>query len=101
MAGMSKILTRIKVVLSAAPTYLVLASTAITAASGEIAAQLPGYADLITRISAPVLSALAVAIIIVRSVTTVLPEHRNLTTNVPYVPAPQPPAGEVPFEKIP
>jgi len=105
MAGMSKILTRIKVVLSAAPTYLVLASTAITATSGEIAAQLPGYADLITRISAPVLSALAVAIIIVRSVTTVLPEHRKLTSNVPYAPVPEPapapdPAGPA-FDKIP
>lgn len=101
---MSKLITRIKVVLTAAPTYLVLFSTAVSLASKEISDLLPGQAESIARWTAPIVTALAVAVVIVRSVTTVLPEHRNLTTNVPYVPAAQPaePApGEVPFTKIP
>jgi hypothetical protein len=101
----SKILTRIKVVLTAAPTYLVLASTAVSLASGQIAELLPGQAEEITRWTAPIVTALAVAVVIVRSVTTVLPEHRKLTSNVPYAPVPGPapapdPAGPA-FDKIP
>ena len=98
---MSKLLTRIKVVLSAAPTYLILVSTAVSLASSQIAELVPQQAEAITHYTAPILTALAVIVVIVRSVTTVLPEHRNLTTNVPYAPVPQAPAGEVPFEKIP
>lgn len=101
MGAMSKLFTRIKVVLKAAPTYLILASTAISLTSAQVAELLPGQAEDIARWTAPIVTALAVIVVIVRSVTTVLPEHRNLTTNVPYAPVPPVPAGEVPFEKIP
>lgn len=101
MSAMSKLITRIKVVLTAAPTYLVLLSAAVSTTSAQLAELLPSQAETIARWTAPAVTALAVAVLIVRSVTTVLPEHRNLTTNVPYAPVPQPPAGEVPFEKIP
>ena len=44
---MSKLITRIKVVLTAAPTYLVLFSTAVSLASSQVAELLPGQAEAI------------------------------------------------------
>lgn len=110
MSKLSNLYTRVRVVLTAAPTYLVAASTAIAAASQELSTLLPDDAAVIVRYVAPVLAGLAVAVTLVRSVTKVLPEHIGLLSNVPYAPVPEPavvpdpapaPAPDVPFEKIP
>ena len=86
---MRNFFARFRVLFTALPTYLVLASTAVTVGAAQLSTLLPAYAASIAKYSAPVLAALAVAVAIVRSVVTVLPEHRNLLTNVPYAPVPE------------
>lgn len=70
---------RIVVILKAAPTYLVLASTVLTVIADELAKILPTpWAERLTALVITVTAALAAAIAIIRRVTPVLPEERGI-----------------------
>lgn len=75
---MSKLLARIRVVLTAAPTYLVAASTVVTVLREEIVAAFPGTAEEIGAVAVPVLATLSAAVAIIRRVTPVIPEERGI-----------------------
>jgi hypothetical protein len=75
---MKNLLARVRVVLTAAPTYLTAAATAIALAREEIAATFPTAAEPIARWAVPVAAALLCAARIIRRVTPVLPEERGL-----------------------
>ena len=77
---------RIVVILKAAPTWLIAASTIITIASEEIVKILPDNLDITaTRYATAALGALGAAIVLIRRLTPVLPDERGIL--------PQPAAG--------
>jgi hypothetical protein len=78
MSKFSAFVARVRVVVTAAPLYLVGAATVITAVSEEVSQAFPGVAGPLVRYSGPVLAALAAAISIIRRVTPVLAEDRGL-----------------------
>lgn len=83
----NKILARVKVVVTAAPTYLVGAAAVVTAFSEEIAKILPaGAGEAVARVALVVLSAIAAAIAIIRRVTPVLAIQRGLLPQGPPAP---------------
>lgn len=76
-------IARIKVVLTAAVTWLVLASTIVTILSEEIATVLPaGAATDVGAVALKVVAVLGAAVTIIRRVTPVLPDERGLLPTV-------------------
>lgn len=76
---MSKLIKRIRVLLTAAPTYLAGAAVVVAAVSDEVAKAVPdGWQDNVVAIGAPVLAALAAVTAIVRRVTPVFGAARGL-----------------------
>lgn len=74
---LKRLWARIVVILKAAPTYLVLASTVLTVIADELAKVLPTpWAERLTAWVITITAALAAAIAIIRRVTPVLPEER-------------------------
>jgi len=72
---------RLRVLLNAAPTYLVAAAIVVTAVSSEIADAFPGNAaTVVTKIAGYLLAGIGAATGIVRRVTPVLPAERGLIT---------------------
>ncbi len=71
-------LTKIRTLLGAAPTYLTAAAVVVAAISEEIGEAFPGIDGDVTKIAGPVLAAIAAAIAIVRRVTPVVPAERGL-----------------------
>lgn len=83
---MKNIIARVRVVLQAAPTYLVAASTIVAIATEEIAQELPeGWQDNAVAIGGKVVAIIGAAVLIIRRVTPVIAEHRGL------LPPPPPP----------
>jgi hypothetical protein len=78
MSKFSDFIKRVRVVLYAAPLYLIGASTVITVASEEVSKQFPGVAGPITHYSAVVLGALAAVVAVIRRVSPVAPADRGL-----------------------
>jgi hypothetical protein len=75
---MRKLFACVRVVLTAAPTYLTGAATAIAFAKDEIAETFPAAAEPVARWAVPVAAGLLCAARIIRRVTPVLPEERGL-----------------------
>lgn len=76
---MNNTLTRIGVVLKAAPTYLVAASTVVTIVTEEIADELPsGSAEWVVRVGGKVVSIIGAAVLIIRRSTPVIEAQRGL-----------------------
>jgi hypothetical protein len=76
---MTNLLKRIRVLLSAAPTYLAGAAVVVAAVSDEVAKAVPeGWQDNVVSVGAPILAGLAAITAIVRRVTPVFAEHRGL-----------------------
>lgn len=76
---MSKLIARIKVILTAFPTYATAAAVVLTFVGAQIADNFDGdIAKWITRIVAGLVTAIGVAIAVVRHVTTVLPAQRGI-----------------------
>lgn len=71
-------LKRIRVVLGAAPTYLVTAATVVAVAAPELANAFPDQAQTITTVALRIGAVLAAAVTIVRRVTPVDAEDRGL-----------------------
>jgi hypothetical protein len=71
-------IARLKVILTAAPTYLTSAAAIVTIFASEIAEIIPGQAEGITEGAVVVVGVLTVAINIIRRVTPVLPSERGL-----------------------
>lgn len=71
-------LERIRVLLTAAPTYLTGAAVVVTAVSEEIGEEFPHLDGTVTAWATPVLAVIATAIAIVRRVTPVLKTQRGL-----------------------
>lgn len=78
MSKFGNFIKRVRVVLNAAPLYLVGASTIITVSAEEISKAFPGVAGPIAHYSAVVLGALAAVIAIIRRVSPVPAEARGL-----------------------
>jgi hypothetical protein len=76
---MSDFLLKVRVVLTAAPTWITAAATLVTIFSEEIGGLLPaGAAESLASAGAIVLAWLGAAINIIRRVTPVLPEERGI-----------------------
>lgn len=75
---MKSFLARVRVVLTAAPTYLLTASTVVVVLRDEIAGLFPAAAEDVSRWSVTVLAVLAAAVRIIRRVAPVLPAERGL-----------------------
>lgn len=76
---MDKLIARLRVVLTAAPTWLASAGVAFAVFIDEIAKKLPnGWQDNLVQIGGIVATAIATGIAIVRLVTMVLPHERGL-----------------------
>ena len=75
---MTDFLARVRVLLTAAPTYISTATALVVIFSAEIGALFPGAADDIAAWSVRVLAVLAGAANIVRRVAPVLPAERGL-----------------------
>lgn len=83
-------IARIKVVLTAAVTWLIVASTIITIMSEEIAAVLPdGAATTVGAVALKIVSIISAAVAIIRRVTPVLPEERGLLPKTPLPETPE------------
>jgi len=79
-------IARIKVLLTAAVTWLIVASTIVTIMSEEIAAVLPdGAATTVGAVALKIVSIIGAAVAIIRRVTPVLPEERGLLPKAPEV----------------
>lgn len=78
MSKFSTFVARVRVVLNAAPLYLVGAATAVTVVTEEVSKQFPGAAGPLVHYTGPVLAALAAVVAIVRRVTPVSKEDRGL-----------------------
>ena len=76
---MTKLLARARVILTAAPTYLVAAAAVVTIVADEAAKVLPtGWQDNAAQIAGAVLAVIGAAVAIVRRVTPVLPAERGI-----------------------
>lgn len=76
---MRKLLARIRVILTAAPTWLVFAALTVPIVTEEVAKVLPAsWAERVVTIGGYVVGWLGAAIAIVRRVTTVLPSERGI-----------------------
>jgi hypothetical protein len=78
-------IARIKVLATAAVTWLLVASTIVTIASEEIAAVLPaGTATTVGAVALKVVAVIGAAVAIIRRVTPVLPDQRGLLPTAGY-----------------
>lgn len=76
---MSSFVARVKVVLAAAVTWIVVASTVVTLASDEIAKVLPaGDAETVGAVAAKIVAVLGAVVAIIRRVEPVLPAERGI-----------------------
>jgi len=75
---MNETLERLKTLFTAAPTWLVLAAAIVVEVRDSIAEVFPGIGEDVAGIAAPILAVLAVAVLIVRRVTTVIKADRGL-----------------------
>ena len=75
---MKKFLARVRVVLTAAPTYLTSAAVAVALARDEIAKLFPEAAEEVGRWAVPIAAGLLAAARVIRRVTPVLPAERGL-----------------------
>lgn len=80
---MNKLLARIKVVLTALPTWLTAIAVTITALSPLIAGMFPHDAEVIARVAVAVVAGIGSAIAIIRKVTPVLPSQVGLLPQGP------------------
>jgi hypothetical protein len=69
---------RVKVVLSAAVTWIVAASAVVQIVADEVGAALPGHAEDVSTVAVRVVAVLAAAVGIIRRVSPVLPSERGL-----------------------
>lgn len=78
---MNRIIERLRVLLSAAPTYLAVAGVIVAVVSQEVGKLLPsGWQDNAFQVSGWLTGAIGAATAIVRRVTPVLPHQRGLLT---------------------
>lgn len=75
---MTKFLARVRVVLTAAPTYITTVAMVATVASEEIARAFPAAAEPVGRVAVVVAAVAGAAVAIIRRVTPVLPAARGL-----------------------
>lgn len=81
---MNALLAKAKVVLTAAVTYIVVASTVLTVAADELGQLFAdGQAAGVIRLIVRVLSVLTAAVTIIRRVTPVLPDERGILPTDP------------------
>lgn len=78
-----KILERIRVLLTAAPTYLTAAAVVVAAVAEEIGEAFPGVDGTVAGWAAPVLAGIAAIIAIVRRVSPVVAAERGLLPSAP------------------
>jgi hypothetical protein len=79
MEAFTNFAKRVSVVLKAAPTWLLAASTAITITSEELVKLLPDtWDEQVVRWAAVATGAIAAAVAIIRRVSPVLPDERGL-----------------------
>lgn len=84
---MKNLLARARVILTAAPTYLVAAGAVVSIVADEVSKILPaGWQDNAAQIAGAVAGVIGAAVLIVRRVTPVLVEERGLLS--PPKPAP-------------
>lgn len=95
MEQLKKLWQRIVVVLGAAPTWLLAASTTVTIFSEEIVAVLPDELDFqVAKYATIIVGALTAAITLIRRLTPVLPNERGL------LPGPPPEGYSIGVERI-
>lgn len=88
---MQNFLKRARVILKAAPTYLVAAGAVVSIVADEVAKVLPtGWQDNAAQIGGAVAGVIGAAVLIVRRVTPVLVAERGLLSP-PDGPKPPPP----------
>lgn len=76
---MNAFIARVKVVLAAAVTWIVVASTVVTLASDEIAKVLPaGDAETVGAVATKIVTVLLTVVAIIRRVQPVLPAERGI-----------------------
>ena len=76
---MKKLIARARVVIKAAPTYLVGASIVVAAVTEEVAKELPeGWQDNALTIGGKVVAILGAAVLIIRRVEPVIAARRGL-----------------------
>lgn len=76
---MKKLLARARVILTAAPTYLVAAGAVVTIVADEVSKLLPpGWQDNAAQIAGAAVGILGAAVAIIRRVTPVLPAERGI-----------------------
>lgn len=75
---MFKLVARAKVIGSATVTWLIAVSAAVQGLATDIASILPEEAERVGAVGVRVAAVLAVAVAIIRRVTTVLPDDRGL-----------------------
>ena len=74
-----RFITRARVLLKAAPTYLVVAAVVVSTVTNEIADALPGDASTaIVKIGGKIVAAIGAAVAIVRKVAPVLDSQKGL-----------------------
>lgn len=89
---MHELVARARVVLRAAPTYLVALSTIVSIVAEEVAAVLPaGPATTVGVIAVRVVAVLAAAVAIIRRVTPVVDSQHGLLPAPPAAPTLTPP----------
>lgn len=80
---MNKTLARIKVILTALPTWMTAIAVTITALSPLIARMFPNDAETVARVAVAVVAGLASAIAIIRKVAPVLPDQVGILPQGP------------------
>lgn len=75
---MTGFVKRVRVLLRAAPTWLVGAAIVVSSFSEEVGSRFPGSSDEIAAVAGPVLAGIAAAVAIVRRVTPVVAAERGL-----------------------
>lgn len=99
---MNKHIARVKVILTALPTWLTAIAVTITALSPLIAGMFPHDAEVIARVGVAVVAGLGSAIAIIRKVTPVLPSQVGVLPQgppaSPVVIIPQDPPVDTPKE---
>lgn len=76
---MKKLLKRARVILTAAPTYLVAAGAVVSIVADEVSKVLPaGWQDNAAQLAGAAVGIIGAAVAIVRRVTPVLPHERGI-----------------------
>lgn len=88
------LLARIKVIITAAPTYLTMAAVVVGILADELSKTVPdGWQDNVVQIGGAIVAVLGAAIAIIRRVTPVLESQRGI------LPQPLPAPQFVPIDK--